>query len=140
MSQPMKIHARTMYCPLCEKTGAYNRLTKVNLSETHARKGCKACKRKFDYIRSDTYEGRRERTRQRDRELRADYLRRHPEEAEKLNQPKQPAKTNAERQREWRDRKREKLARETASESQGVVIPERSDFMPHLLAGSVEDL
>jgi hypothetical protein len=33
-------------------------LTRVNLSKTVARKGCSVCRRRFDFVRTDTPEGR----------------------------------------------------------------------------------
>ena len=54
--KPLRPHAKTTRCPECR-----SKLTSVNLSPTTACKGCKACKRKFDYTRTDTPEGRAKR-------------------------------------------------------------------------------
>jgi hypothetical protein len=54
-----KPHARTARCPIC-----FEPLIVVNLNETTARKGCQSCKRKFDYTRTDTPEGRAKRVKE----------------------------------------------------------------------------
>lgn len=54
-----KPHARTTNCPACAEP-----LIVVKLSETTARKGCPNCKRKFDYTRTDTKQGRAKRTKE----------------------------------------------------------------------------
>lgn len=53
-----KLHARTEWCPLCTPP---TKLTRKNISETHAIKACLTCKRKFRFIRTDTPAGRTER-------------------------------------------------------------------------------
>lgn len=73
------LHGRTTLCPLCTLCGALVFETDIcpnckspvcrkalithNVSETIARKGCTACRRRFDYIRTDTPQGRALRTR-----------------------------------------------------------------------------
>ena len=46
------------HCPACHTKLCHTRLTHVNLSETIARKGCPICRRRFDFVRTDTPEGR----------------------------------------------------------------------------------
>lgn len=45
-------------CQSCHTKLCHARLVRVNLSETIARKGCPVCRRRFDFIRTDTLEGR----------------------------------------------------------------------------------
>ena len=60
-SKDGKIHARTVWCPACNPPV---RLRYINLDDVRARKGCPNCKQKFDFIRTDTPEGRKARTAQ----------------------------------------------------------------------------
>jgi len=56
----MPLHARTVWCPLC--TPPQKLIVKKHDDRIHITKGCKKCKRKFTYIRTDTPQGRAART------------------------------------------------------------------------------
>lgn len=55
----LNIHGRLEWCPRCNPPV---KLQRANLTATTARKGCPNCKRKFDFTRTDTPEGRKQRT------------------------------------------------------------------------------
>ena len=46
--------AKNTRCPICFET-----LEQRNISRTHAVKGCRHCRRKFSYVRTDTVDGRK---------------------------------------------------------------------------------
>lgn len=58
-STESQMNARMDHCITCIDTdGIPIKLKRVNLSAVMARKGCPKCKRKFDFFRTDTQEGR----------------------------------------------------------------------------------
>lgn len=59
VAAPLITHARLDHCPTCNE-----KLERINLSEIIAVKHCLKCKRKFEYTRTDTKEGRSQRARE----------------------------------------------------------------------------
>lgn len=57
--QRIHLDGRLTSCPDVRCKGSDDNLLHYNISPTHAKKGCRHCKRKFTYIRHDTVTGKR---------------------------------------------------------------------------------